>query len=626
MIRSRPLVFTIALVALSVVAWVVVAALLQLFGREASAYSMPARIATFDWYAAELALVLSVCLWLVNGGPIARTLAYTVSFAFASINAVQLVSLHHGQSYLSALAIDNIGSLFLILDAGLIAGTSLFCASLFAIGMLIETRVRRKAATRSLATATVALWVLASVLVGAGTWLPDLRARRDDLLSTRHIRHSAPGIAFLGALFPKNPQLHSGDRWQNDLALVRTLGFEFATERPYPLVKEEIYRGSVPFAREEGGPMKPDILVYFIEGLSARTINAYGATHPGLTPNIDRFSEHAMKVENYFSHTAATYRGLHGQLCSIFPYYGGDGGWLELADEIVATRYYCLSHLLGENQYERVFLDSDLKSNEKSFVDEMMYAFDFDRVWSGDELAETFLDGATPLGPKSLSDMQLADALVALLERRANASPNRAPIFTGLYAMGPHAFLDIPPDGSAYGDGTNQALNTIHTADAAFGRFWDHFIQSGLATSTIVILTTDHAHFPDPSFIEIAGDDYKPWFVDRIPLVIYDPTRSLPATFDANHMSSIAFAPSLAHYLGLDQRPTPFVGRSMFDPEERHRGVGAAAVGDDIFFYDREGIHLHGASPHREQEIGALARFIEHLYKVELENRIWPGE
>src|SRR3546814_1683968 len=49
----------------------------------------------------------------------------------------------------------------------------------------------------------------------------------------------------------------------------------------------------------------------------------YGSTYPGLTPNLQALAGDTMVVDNYYNHTAATYRGLQGQMTSGFPRYGG---------------------------------------------------------------------------------------------------------------------------------------------------------------------------------------------------------------------------------------------------------------------------------------------------------------
>ena len=59
---------------------------------------------------------------------------------------------------------------------------------------------------------------------------------------------------------------------------------------------------------------KRNVIVFFSEGISALLLGAYSNYFPGLTPNINSFSQKSLKIKNYVNHTFATYRGLGGQL------------------------------------------------------------------------------------------------------------------------------------------------------------------------------------------------------------------------------------------------------------------------------------------------------------------------
>src|SRR3546814_1742681 len=79
----------------------------------------------------------------------------------------------------------------------------------------------------------------------------------------------------------------------------------------------------------------------------------YGSTYPGLTPNLQALAGDTMVVDNYYNHTAATYRGLQGQMTSGFPRYGGSEGgkgWMEgnNADGYATRSYSSLSGVLDK--------------------------------------------------------------------------------------------------------------------------------------------------------------------------------------------------------------------------------------------------------------------------------------
>src|SRR3546814_4439619 len=67
--------------------------------------------------------------------------------------------------------------------------------------------------------------------------------------------------------------------------------------------------------------------------------------------------------------------------------------------------------------------------------------------------------------------------------------------------------MDVGEHGEKYGDGSNHSLNTIHNLDAQFGRFYRWFARSRYADNTLLIFTSDHAHYPEPSYVQVARDE-----------------------------------------------------------------------------------------------------------------------
>ena len=114
--------------------------------------------------------------------------------------------------------------------------------------------------------------------------------------------------------------------------------------------------------------------------------------------------------------------------------------------------------------------------------------------------------------------------------------------------------------------------------------------------------------------------------MDRIPLAIYDPAHVLPQTFDADGRSSIDFAPTLLHLLGVQKVSNSFIGRSIFDAK-RIVPFGVAAIGGDIFMTTRDGVAMEPGVPAGEKEqFLKYADYIRTYYTLEKENRIFPGE
>ncbi len=259
----------------------------------------------------------------------------------------------------------------------------------------------------------------------------------------------------------------------------------------------------------------------------------------------------------------------------------------------------------------------------------MMRRIGFENVWTAEDLSARYLAGAEPLRSDALSDHQLLDSLIGFLEERQGRGRGARPFFVGLYNIETHAFQDSAADGPKYGDGGNYSLNTVHSFDHAFGRFLEFFLRSPLAQNTVVVFTTDHCHYPERTYMEAI----RPHFpdlpripVDTIPLVIYSPGHRLPKTFDAEFRTSVDFAPSLIHLLGLPQRPNPFLGRSIFSSQAGHdRGPGIALIGTDLFLVDRNGIARKGRLGGHAREFWRVQRLMRYLADLEESNRIWPA-
>ncbi len=362
----------------------------------------------------------------------------------------------------------------------------------------------------------------------------------------------------------------------------------------------------------------------FTEGYSARLVGSYGGPYPDLTPHIDSFVKHplTMQVKNYYNHTAATYRGIHGQLCSLYPRIEG----LKSSTE-KQVGYFGLVNILTQLGYSTYFLDTHRK--DAAYIDEMTKNLGIQNVLTAEELSPQYLANAEPLRFDALSDHQLYKSLIGFLkDREKTATSSDAPFFAALYTIETHAFGPIASDGVHYRDSNNDTLDTVHNLDDAFGLFWKAFRKSPLAKNTVVVFTTDHCHFPEPSYVEAVtpfDPNYKRYFVDAIPLVIYDPTHNLPETFDAQYTTSIDFAPSLVHMLGFPNQPNPFLGTSIFDSETRKtRGTGVAYFDHHFHLVCSKGVQILGLDAEDGMKLAQIQKILNYTKALEKTGRIWP--
>ncbi len=577
----------------------------------------------FDRFLVEYLIVFLLVLLLINGRFGSRLAAYAVLFVFLTANFVQLVSLERGGEFLSRLAVDNISHVSILIDCKIV----LLLGLLGLLILLPETVVRY--ARLAPDTAGNRLWILLPLVCGlllsqSHWWIPEtIYQQRLELFYSRNIAHASPVQALYRTLHVRDRELCLERFSPAELARLREFGFTLAMDRPFPLIRQADY-GTPPFAVPgEERNVLPNLIVFFTEGISARSLSCYGASSPGLTPNLQDFADQSMVVDNYFNHTAATYRGLHGQLCSLYPVYGGHGGWYPNYTEFSSIRYRCLPRILAEHGYETIFLDPHVET--KAFVDEMVKKLGFNKVLTAEPLRKRFLGNASPQLGDALSDSQLFRALISLLQERAGQG-EKQPLFLGLYNFGTHAWVNPAKGEARFGNQTNTTLNSLHNLDQCFGRFWRYFQASPYAADTILIFTADHCHYPTQPFVDTIDDPtYQRIFVDRIPLIIHDQSRRLPKRFDAARSTSLDFAPTVLHYLGLGSGASPFLGQPLFR-KKREKPFSVAAIGLDVYLIAPDGIYSQVNSDRYSEDLGLLTRYIRVVQSLELGDRIWPGE
>jgi arylsulfatase A-like enzyme len=302
------------------------------------------------------------------------------------------------------------------------------------------------------------------------------------------------------------------------------LGAELAD---YPLVRTTRFDSKMEFVPDGEGDkgQKKNIIVFFAEGISTRLVEPYHDYFEGLTPNIKEFSKYAVRVNNYHSHTYATYRALGGQLCSIYPVGG-------LYKEV---NYYCLGHALRDAEYQNYFFVSQRLDNTD--LEEVVSKTGFENIY-GTEL---------------------------LLEQE--------PSYRG---------------SSENPRQSNPVLDTFYNFDKRFGKFWEYFKQSPFYNNTIVIVTSDHATFPSKDYIaELRAhnvEGYKAIFTDDIPLLIYHPQVDGGIEYDAKGTSSIDFALSVLH---LKETKAPFLEQSIFSDRQSVPLAGLTGGQNQTLFKNR---------------------------------------
>ncbi len=544
---------------------------------------------------------------------IAGVLYVAIPLLVALVYATQIYSLYISGNFITVLAIQNSAEARIVRNGSMYLTFAITLAwwLLFVAGYLLDHKLaplRRDA----LPARTNAWRIGLSVILLLGIVKLFGAQKENGLLEADY--RQAPLTALARSYYNAKRSVVTG-RESNTLSV-----------SGYPLEKSSIYSAALPFNGKGNIDTPPNVIVIFTEGTSARLLGCYGGMYPGLTPNIDRLAQASMRVTNYYNHTAATYRGLQGQMVSGYPSAGGgdDSGAWETSgskETLSSIRYRSISMILHDNSYKTYFISPHY---DTVGLNTLLRALSFDKVYSFEDVARNvapgnrlyFVEGA-------LSDDDIFTALHNLMDKGALGSPGH-PFFMGMYNFGTHAFMDIMPNGEKYEDGSNASLNKLHNYDHALGKFLDYFFASPYAKNTILILTADHATYPEQPFRSAAGSDYQPLFVDRIPLIVYDPTHQLPAVYDAQGRTSIDFAPTLMQLLGVQHADNSFLGTSLF--EQRGGSMGFAAIGNEFYATDADRAYPADAVPAKyARQFSDEKKRVQGYYQLELENRVSPA-
>jgi phosphoglycerol transferase MdoB-like AlkP superfamily enzyme len=572
----------------------------------------------------ELGMGYLFCTWAKRQGPMGRISAIAVALAYVTIYVAQIFSLYIADSFISVLAIENREEGRLIRTTGLYLSILAGCVwwlMLVAWEAMDWHRsrhapppVRGPAPSTPSSKRFLAGYALFVILLLGEIYL-GVTQRHDKRLEVGFLQVPVANLMLT---------LHRLYR-ADDVRLVSSKSGVTATTTeatiPFAYQKDWIYKKPFPFdLRDTVNQVRPNVIVIFTEGMSARLIGAYGGKHRRLTPRIDRFAKQSMQVVNYFNHTAATYRGLQGQMQAGYPLAGGSGdtySWETKGNssKLAQLSFASLPMILGQRGYTTRFISPHPDSVA---LNTMIRSLGFDEVYSPDTVRSMLgIKFRQTIAGGSITDHTLFEALQRVVETQAGAG--HPPLFVGVYNIGTHAFLDSRPGGLTYGDGSNQVLNRFHNYDHAVGRFLSWFMASPYASNTILIFTSDHATFPDKYFHAAEGASTQPFFLAPIPLLIHDPFHKLPKRFDAHGATSAGFAPMVLQMLDIASAPNSFLGRSIFDgAADLHYGV--AAIGKQYFLTTVDGVYPDGQVPPVNKSGFLSAKHDVQMYYREQQN------
>lgn len=302
-----------------------------------------------------------------------------------------------------------------------------------------------------------------------------------------------------------------------------------------------------------------NIVVLFSEGLSLNLIDKFNK-FSGLTPNMTDFVNKGLFIDNYYNHTATTYRGLVGQMSSGYFMQGGEQ--MNPSSNIVA-----LPDILRNYNYHSYFLSA---LDAKHPLNQKLKKLHFDKVFGVDDYLKN-------------KDILADDELFSFLEHLMTDGKLQEPYFIGVYPRGAHWGNDSAEN--QYENGKNKILNVLHNYDYWFGKFVKN-IQSKDADGKIaILLTADHAIFQSDEYNHLF-EDSRDNFIDKIPFVLY--YRGIThKTIDAECQNSLSFAPTLLQWMRIKTSENYFLGCSLFDEKCKSDFARISAYGDEFFTTDK---------------------------------------
>jgi hypothetical protein len=345
------------------------------------------------------------------------------------------------------------------------------------------------------------------------------------------------------------------------------------------------------------GESPKSVILMLTEGLSAEVLDVYNTLGYNLTPNIDSLYYKSMVFDNYFNHTAATFRGVRGQLYSSHQYDGGvdhGNGFNEVDEsvqnEMLNTKLVSIINILKSKKgYNTCYINPE---PENKRIVNYIYSLGVDTIMSGD------------IGDaESISDKQNFEVLKKAIRYYKS---KEEPFFIVCYNVGTHHGYDSPD--LKYGDAKNSYLNKFYNYDACFGDFFKEMDEEGVFENTLLVFTADHATYPVPEYKE-TFNSIQTIFINKIPLFLY--TKGIkPEIRNAQGRNSLDLAPTLLDILNVNDVENYFLGTTLFSDDESDYSH-FCTLGNEFYYISDDDFNLQGLG-----ERNSLVRSIRKYYEI----------
>ena len=229
-----------------------------------------------------------------------------------------------------------------------------------------------------------------------------------------------------------------------------------------------------------------NVLFIVLESAGAAYFDAYNGTFQ-LSPNLNRYANHALIFDQMYAHAPATNRSLVSILGSMYPYLS----YKSLTQEAPGFDQPTISSILKAKGYRTSFFSSaDLRfQNCREFLSHR----DFDVVedFSQINCDEKFrLEGSNYSEGSGIDDICLAERLTSWLDE--DTAGNFFSMIWTVQGHYPYFFSGEEHDFGVSNIYFNRYLNCLKHNDELIGKVMQALEDRGLDSTTLVVVTGDH--------------------------------------------------------------------------------------------------------------------------------------
>lgn len=421
----------------------------------------------FLWFIPEFLLFYCLSLLFCRKNKFIRSIFYAGLIVFLLIYLAQVVSIYISNDLISILALENIQFIGLIADKRslMFSVVAFFIVIiLFIAGMEVFTDKYIKLTKKKYLSLIGISFILFIYLMFYNFYLFGITDRVSSFFPNRQ----TPSVSLVNNIVKVNSAASANTL---DLNMLRKLKLSYNKKARFPFMKKEIFSSPIKYPSIKS-KSKPNIIIFFIEGLSVSLVNCYGSKFKDLTPNIDAFAKNSLKVDNYYNHTSCTYRGIPGQLCSIYPFHGYDEWTSNKTQKMEKINYSSIPGMLNKRGYDSLFFCA-----ESGSIENLSKMLKFKETYAPPRIIKDLLHGRAKLIKDMLTDESLFEALICYLKKRKKQKTQK-PFFISFYNIQTHSYFKTPKDGIKYKEMNNDTLNAVHNLDAQFGKFYKYLKKS----------------------------------------------------------------------------------------------------------------------------------------------------